>query len=124
MKKDIAILDDIRLMVDTFYGKVREDETLKDIFNNEVQDRWPAHLEKLVNFWQTVLLDKHTYYGSPFLPHTKLPIDKNHFDQWLMLFFETVDENFEGKKADEAKWRAQKMAEMFMYKLNINSLKN
>lgn len=121
MKKDIAVLDDIRLMVDTFYGKVREDNTLKDIFNTVIQDRWPAHLEKLYSFWQTVLLDKHTYYGSPFFPHTKLPIDKDHFDQWLALFFETVDENFEGKKADEAKWRAQKMAEMFMYKLNINT---
>lgn len=121
MKKDIAVLDDIRLMVDTFYGKVREDNTLKDIFNTVIQDRWPAHLEKLYSFWQTVLLDKHTYYGSPFFPHTKLPIDKDHFDQWLAHFYETVDENFEGKKADEAKWRAQKMAEMFMYKLNINT---
>lgn len=68
MKKDITKLEDIKLLVDTFYGKVREDEKLQDIFNNVIQDRWPEHLEKLYRFWQTVLLEKHTYHGSPFLP--------------------------------------------------------
>jgi hypothetical protein len=33
-----------------------------------------------------------------------------------------MDKNFAGKIADEAKERAQKMAEMFTYKLKANSL--
>jgi hemoglobin len=33
------------------------------------------------------------------------------------LFFETIDENFSGEKAEEAKFRATKMAEMFQLKI-------
>lgn len=116
-KKDITNINDIKLLVDSFYGKVREDEKLKDIFNNKIQDRWSEHLEKMYRFWQTVLLDEHTYYGSPFVPHAKLPVDKEHFDQWLELFYATVDEHFSGDKAERAKWQGQRMAEMFHSKI-------
>ena len=117
MKKDIQNLTDIQLLVDTFYGKVRENSLLKDIFNNIIQDRWPEHLAKMYNFWQTVLLEEHTYYGSPFVPHAKLPVDLEHFDEWLMLFNSTVDDLFEGEKAEKAKWQGQRMAEMFHSKI-------
>lgn len=50
MKNDIKNLKDIKLLVDTFYGKVREDDKLKDIFNKVIQDQWPEHLEKLYRF--------------------------------------------------------------------------
>ena len=118
MTKDILKLDDVKYLVDSFYGKIREDKLLKEIFNSNIQDRWPQHLEKMYTFWQTVLLSEHTYYGSPFPPHAKMPIDKEHFDRWLQLWFETIDENFTGEIADEAKWRASKMAEMFQFKIN------
>lgn len=115
--KEITTLNDIRLLVDSFYAKVREDELLGGIFNNVIQDRWPEHLEKMYRFWQTVLLEDHTYFGSPFAPHAKLPIEKQHFDRWLKLFGETLDEHFSGAKAEEARWRAEKMAEMFQHKI-------
>ncbi len=117
MKKDIQDLNDIKLLVDTFYGKVRENPMLKDIFNTIIQDRWPEHLAKMYNFWQTVLLEEHTYYGSPFVPHAKLPVDLEHFDKWLLLFNSTVDDLFEGEKAEKAKWQGQRMAEMFHSKI-------
>lgn len=117
MKNDIRSIEDVKLMVDTFYGKVREDSLLKDIFNNKIEDRWPEHLEKMYRFWQTVLLNEHTYYGSPFLPHAQLPVSKNHFNAWLNLFYETVDELFAGEKAEKAKWQGERMAEMFHAKI-------
>ncbi|PVW15837.1 group III truncated hemoglobin [Marixanthomonas spongiae] len=117
MDTEILNLNDIKTLVDTFYGKVREDRLLAPVFNKVIQDRWPEHLEKMYTFWQTVLLGEHTYYGSPFPPHAKLPVTKTHFDRWLQLFYETVHENFEGEKAEEAKWRASKMAEMFQLKI-------
>lgn len=126
MKNDITDIQDIRLLVDTFYRKVREDGLLADIFNNKIEDRWPEHLEKMYRFWQTVLLDVHTYYGSPFLPHHKLPVAAEHFERWLQLFGSTVDDLFEGEKAERAKWQGQRMAEMFhtkieYYKNNSNT---
>lgn len=125
MKKDINQRTDIEIMVDRFYEKVKEDELLGDIFKEIIQDRWPEHLEKMYRFWETILLNNHTYHGSPFTPHAKLPIGKKHFDRWLELFKATINENFDGKVADEAKWRAEKMAEMFEYKINhLQNLQN
>ncbi|WP_335966625.1 group III truncated hemoglobin [Galbibacter sp. PAP.153] len=117
MKTDIQSIDDIKLLVDTFYGEIRKDPILSPIFNNVIQDQWPKHLEKMYRFWETVLLENHTYFGSPFAPHAKLPVSKEHFDRWKLLLFTTVDSLFIGKKASEAKWRAEKMAEMFQHKI-------
>jgi hemoglobin len=116
-KQQILYIEDIKLLVDTFYAKVRADALLSPIFNERIGDRWPQHLEKMYKFWQTVLLKEHTYYGSPFTPHALLPIDHTHFEKWLDLFVETIDELFSGEKAGEAKFRAGKMAEMFEYKI-------
>lgn len=117
-KNDITSLSDIKILVNSFYGKVRKNEMLKDIFNSIIEERWPEHLEKMYRFWQTVLLDQHTYQGSPFTPHAFLPVDKAHFDQWIELFNETVDEHFAGETADRAKWQGQRMAEMFNFKID------
>ena len=117
-KKDILQLEDIKLLVDTFYDKVRKDELIGPIFNDKIQDRWPQHLAKMYTFWQTVLLGEHTYYGSPFPPHAQLPVEKEHFETWLALFSQTLDELFSGEIPKEALWRANKMAEMFQYKIS------
>lgn len=114
---EILAIEDVRLLVDTFYGRARQDELIGPIFNDTIQDRWPEHLEKLYRFWQTILLGEHTYYGSPFLPHSVLPLEKAHFDRWLLLFHATVDALFSGPKAEEAKQRSVLMAQMFQFKL-------
>src|SRR6218665_173767 len=117
MTREITDINDIKLLVDVFYGKVREDALLKDIFNDRIMDRWPQHLETMYRFWQTVLLEEHTYYGSPFVPHAHLPVHKEHFDRWLKLFGETVDAFFTGERAERAKWQGERMAEMFRSKI-------
>ncbi len=116
-KKDITTIEDIKLLVDSFYGRIRVDALLGGIFNSVIKDRWPEHLEKMYRFWQTVLLGEHTYYGSPFPPHAQLPVEQRHFDTWLKLWHETINEHFAGAKADEAKWRGDKMAVMFLSKI-------
>lgn len=116
-RKDILQLEDVKVLVESFYAKIQADEKLGDIFNEIIQNRWSEHLEKMVKFWQTILLGEHTYYGSPFKPHASLPIEVEHFNRWLDLFYETIDANFEGEKAEEAKWRSKKMAEMFRFKI-------
>lgn len=123
-KQDIASIEDIRLLVNTFYDKVRQDALLKDIFEAIIQERWPAHLEKMYRFWQTVLLEEHTYQGSPFAPHASMPIGAEHFERWFQLFTATLDEHFQGEKAEEAKWRAENMAKMFHAKISYYQSNN
>jgi len=117
-KNDITTIADIQQLVDTFYGKVRENPLIGPIFNGVIGDRWPEHLAKMYRFWQTVLFGEHTYFGSPFPPHAQLPVDRRHFDTWLGLWHGTIDQFFEGEKAAEAKWRGDKMAEMFLSKID------
>lgn len=49
-KKDITSLADIQLLVDTFYGRVREDTLIGPIFNNLLEGRWEEHLKKCIAF--------------------------------------------------------------------------
>lgn len=116
-KKEIISLEEVQELVDTFYERVRADESLGPIFEQVIQDRWPAHLAKMYQFWQTILLEEHTYSGRPFPPHARLPIEKAHFDRWIMLFTENIDAQFEGEKATEAKYRANIMAQLFSSKI-------
>ena len=45
----------------------------------------------------------------------KEPLISEHFNRWLNIFFQTIDENFAGEKADLAKYRAKAIANtMFM----------
>ncbi|MBS7232413.1 group III truncated hemoglobin [Flavobacterium psychroterrae] len=115
--QDISNLDDIKLLVNTFYDKVQKDDLIGPIFNERILGRWPEHLEKMYRFWQTILLEVHTYSGTPFPPHKHLPTNQSHFDRWMEIFTSTVDGLFVGKLAEEAKVRAANMAYMFNYKI-------
>lgn len=114
---DISNFEDIQALVNTFYGKVQQDDYIGPVFNSKIQDRWPEHLAKMYRFWESILLDNHTYSGRPFPPHALLPVDATHFNRWLTLFTTTVDSLFVGPIAEEAKERAAKMAAMFHSKI-------
>lgn len=114
--KDIEGLEDIKVFVDDFYQKVREDDFIGPIFMKAIAD-WTPHLEKMYAFWNAALFGVPGFKGNPFAKHTPLGIIPAHFDRWIVLFNETIDHNFEGVMADDAKNRAQLMAVMFMKRL-------
>lgn len=120
MEKEIESIDDIRLLVDSFYDRVRQDQILAPVFNEKIED-WAPHLDKMYRFWQSILLEQHTYSGAPFPKHVTLPIGQEHFHRWLSLFNETVDSLFSGNKAQEAKFRATRIADVFQFKLGLVS---
>ncbi len=114
---DIQDLNDIKKMVEYFLYQCSPRCGHWPVFNEKIGERWPEHLEKMYRFWQTILLDTHTYSGSPFPPHKQLPVDKTHFDRWMAIFTTTIDSLFACRLAEEAKLRAKNMAEMFNYKI-------
>lgn len=119
IKKDIQTIEDVKLMVNTFYERIQKNEILGPIFEEKVSGRWPEHLEKMYRFWQTILLGEHTYNGAPFPPHARMPIDEAHFIIWVKTFTTTVDDLFSGDVADEAKKRGTLMAALFNSKLEF-----
>jgi hemoglobin len=115
-KKDIENRRDIELFVNEFYNKVKADDLLEPVFGNL---NWPQHLPIMYNFWGSLLLGDQTYSGNPLQKHLPLAIDSKHFDQWLKLFIQTLDENFTGEKTAEAKLRAQSIAHIFQRRMGI-----
>ena len=115
--KPIENRKDINILVNAFYAKIRKDEVLGPIFNGHIEEeRWPEHLEKLTDFWETNLFGIAKFKGNPTLKH--INVDKNlnhtveqkHFGIWLQLWFETIDELYEGELADKTKESARRMA--------------
>ena len=116
VKHDIKQREDIIILVDKFYEKVKSDPLLGPVFSHV---DWPHHLPVMYDFWSSMLLGDQTYGGNPLQKHLHLAIERDHFSQWLGLFKETVNENFEGEKAEEVKMRAQSIAAIFQLKMGL-----
>jgi len=121
MKKDIENREDIEVLVNTFYHKIRADDVVGFIFNDIVKINWETHLPAMYDFWDNALFFTGAYTGNPMNLHQHLhhirPLDKKHFAQWVRLFIETVDELFEGGKATLAKQRAISIASIMEAKI-------
>ena len=128
IKTDIKNRQDVSLLINSFYKKIRKDEILGPIFNGIITD-WDAHLVLLTDFWETQLFLRRKYYGNPVTAHQEVDdkmkhgINPEHFGLWLNLWFATIDELFEGETAWIAKNRAQKMSTMLYMKMYENRQK-
>ncbi len=119
--KDLFSREDVILLVDTFYDKVVEDETIGYIFNDVAQVDWDLHKPKMYDFWETSLFHRMKYTGNPMKVHKHLDqkekLTHAHFDRWKALFHETVDELFAGENAEMAKGRADSIAGIMQLKI-------
>lgn len=116
IKPDIKSRAEVCKLVDAFYDKVRADSLLAPLFAHV---NWTAHLPVMYSFWSTVLLGEGSYAGNPISKHLNLSLEQGHFKRWLFLFFQAVNENFEGPRAEEAKTRAQSIAAVMQIKMNL-----
>ena len=115
MKQDIQDRNDVFTLVSAFYAKVRQNKEIGPFFNETIDD-WPAHLEKLTDFWETNLFLVSKFRGNPMKAHKEVDqnfnntLEQKHFGEWLNMWFETIDELYEGERANIAKNRARNMA--------------
>lgn len=127
MEDDIKTRDDIVLLVDTFYGKVMTNSVIGYIFSDVAGIDWSIHLPKMYRFWASLLLNEQSYSGNPLRVHVHLStlaeMTEKEFSEWTKLFIETTDELFSGKKADEAKKRAEKIASTMLTNIRLNAQK-
>lgn len=121
-RKDIETREDIEILVDSFYKKVLKDETIGYIFKDVANINLEKHMPTMYDFWETTLFHRSVYKGNPMSIHLKLnkkeQLRKGHFDQWLALFNETVDELFQGEKAELAKTRGLSIATVMQIKIH------
>lgn len=112
--------DGLRELVDAFYTRVRADAELGPIFNNAVAD-WPEHLDKLADFWSSVMLTSGRYHGQPLPAHMKhrARIAPAHFDRWLGLWAATTDELLSPPDAAAMQLRAGRIAVVLKSALQV-----
>ncbi len=119
--KDLNNEEEIVVLVNAFYAKVQKDETIGHIFSDVAHVDWEKHLPRMYQFWGSVLLGSAEYTGNPMQKHIALsqhfPLEHHHFNAWLALWNETIDDLFTGPKAENAKVRAQSIAEIMRFKV-------
>ncbi|MGZ8558884.1 MAG: group III truncated hemoglobin [Chitinophagaceae bacterium] len=118
--KNIEDEADVKLLVDSFYSKILNDPLLQPIFKMAMS-HWDQHLETMYSFWNNILFYDGGYYGNPLKTHKEIhrlqTLSKPHFDRWLQLFNQTLDELFTGEKAALAKQRAYAIATVMQVKI-------
>jgi hemoglobin len=101
---------DIERFVARFYAEVRRDPELGPIFEARIGARWPDHLERMVDFWSSILLATGCYQGNPMEKHAAVPqIESRHYDRWLEIFESVLVRELDGHLARDVVARARRM---------------
>jgi hemoglobin len=121
MKREIENREDVRLLVESFYQKVMDDDIIGEVFRETLFFNWDTHIPVMIDFWETIFLDAVSYKGNTMRVHIELnkkfPLTPDHFKQWKKLFFETLDEHFTGPKVLDAKKRVELMEALIQTKI-------
>ncbi len=114
---DIEERSDCERLVRLFYGKALTDHYIGWLFVDIAKLDLESHIPRITSFWETVLLGAQSYRGGAFPPHLDIhrqaPLQAAHFGRWLKLWYESVDELFEGERAELAKSHANRVAHAF-----------
>jgi hemoglobin len=122
---DISNRAHIEALINRFYEQVKVDEVIGYIFTTVIPIDWAHHIPVIVDFWETILLENMVYKKNAMEVHydvnKKIPLQKEHFDRWVLLFNGTVDELYHGEKATLAKTRAASIAAVMQFKMQEQS---
>jgi hemoglobin len=124
MTEDIQTESDIEILINKFYEKVIVDPVIGFIFTDIVELSWDKHIPVMNKFWNSILLGKNSYDGNPMIKHIelneKISLTNEHFDRWLKLWKETVNENFSGVHASLAISRATSISSIMQTKIKMS----
>ena len=106
--------ENIAILVERFYAAVQKHPTLGPVFNPRLEGRWDRHMSQMKDFWSSVLLRSGRYSGYPLGAHFGVPgMAPERFDDWLVLFRQTLDQLYEPPYADAIHTMAQQFAQRF-----------
>lgn len=119
--KDIANRQDLEMLMETFYKRLLADETVSYIFTDVANIDLESHLPHIVDFWEQNLLGTANYKNNVLQIHKNLndkeKLTPSHFKTWLMHFYQTADDHFEGPITEKMKTRALSIATVMQIKL-------
>ena len=123
--RDIETKEDITFLMDAFYSKMLKDEVVGYIFTDVAHLDLEKHLPSLTNFWENMLLNSNGYKKNVMDIHFQLnakeKLQSVHFNRWLELLAETVNEHYKGEKAQRMLNSANSIAGVMQFKLKTHS---
>jgi hemoglobin len=106
----------ITILVDDFYTDIRRENMLQPIFDRAIGTNWEPHLERMVDFWCSVMLTSGDFKGNVFGKHMQLQgLEMDHFRRWLSLFETHVRRLFHSEVAEEFMLVARRIAASLQY---------
>jgi hemoglobin len=106
----------ITALVHDFYGDIRADPELFPVFNAAIGANWDPHLNRMVDFWSTIMLGTKSFQGNVYGKHMLLSgIRREHFVRWLSLFEATSNRLFCKEIAREFQITAERIANSLQY---------
>lgn len=126
MKKDIETREQLEDFLWAFYKKAFADELIGRFFTQVVPLDLDTHVPVIADFWESVAFNKPSYRKNVMEVHKHIhhlsQIKKQHLDRWVKIFTETLDERFEGSRAELMKQRARSIATLMDIKLNHDGI--
>lgn len=112
---DILQRSDIETLLKHFYQQAMTDPLIGFFFTELSTFSIAEHLPNVTDFWQQQLLGGTSYKGRNFEVHRDLnqhtAFNEHHFQRWLRLFTQSIDQLYAGPIADTAKQRATAIAQ-------------
>jgi hemoglobin len=75
----------LQLLLRRFYADVKQHNEIGPIFAAHIED-WPAHMEKIADFWSGLTGGPALYGGGFAGRHMPLKLEERHFQAWLGLW--------------------------------------
>jgi hemoglobin len=120
--RDIESRQDIVQMLESFYNRAFMDDLIGRFFVEVVPLDLETHIPVIADFWESILFGTRGYKKNVMEVHQHIhhlsAIKKEHLERWVQLFTTTVDELYEGNKAELMKQRARSIATLMDIKLN------
>ncbi|MBV8468383.1 MAG: group III truncated hemoglobin [Burkholderiaceae bacterium] len=111
--------EDLAQLVCSFYDDIRRDELLGPVFEPVIGAHWEQHLERMTDFWSTVMLGSRSFRGNVFSKHVALAettkITPEHFLRWITLWHRHTSALFDADIAEELQQTAQGIGRNLFY---------
>jgi hemoglobin len=125
MNPDIQTRADLDRLTHRFFEQLLDQATFSQFFFEVANVKLGEHLKRFTDFWESALFKTGGYNSDMMVFHMDLDnmmrIEKDHFEQWLSTFNATVDDLFEGEKANEIKEKARAIAIVLEMKINLRN---
>jgi len=111
---DLRNRADLAVLIEEFYTRAFADPFIGPIFTDVAKMDLTHHLPIMCDFWESVLFDAGAYRRNALAMHAAIdarrPLTEAHFERWLVLWRQTVDDGFTGEVAERAKAQAERIA--------------